>query len=213
MLVPRALPRSEPPRLHDAHLPHAAPAPVGVGAYEIRRAHRARCARAATLAAAVLTAVGPLACRSAGGSRTASPAVVPTSDVVGSQAQAPSSPAVRGRPARAWSPNVVEASAWRGQPAVRIEELLLSGRVPGVQVARTADGYAVRVRGATSFVGRADPLYVIDGSPLMPGMLGVIDPADVARIEVLKDAADLAAYGIFAANGVIRITTRRPGSR
>jgi TonB-dependent SusC/RagA subfamily outer membrane receptor len=35
----------------------------------------------------------------------------------------------------------------------------------------------------------------------------------VARIEVLKDAADLAAYGMSAANGVIRITTRRPGSR
>jgi TonB-dependent SusC/RagA subfamily outer membrane receptor len=108
---------------------------------------------------------------------------------------------------------VLDASAWRGQPVTRIEELLMLGRVPGVQVTRTAGGYEVRVRGAASFVGRADPLYVVDGLPLMSGTVGGINPADVARIEVLKDAADLAAYGMSAANGVIRITTRRPGSR
>ncbi len=216
MLARRAISCSEPPRLRVARLPNAAP--TGGRAPSTSHAHRARYARAAALAAGVLTAVGPLACSPGRGSRTALPPIAPAPVAAGAVAArprvpAPPAPPARGRLVRASSPNVVEASAWRDQPAMRIEELLLTGRVPGVEVTPMEGGYAVRVRGAASFVGPADPLYVIDGVPLRPGLLGAINPADVARIEVLKDVADLAPYGMSGANGVVRITTRRPGSR
>ena len=97
--------------------------------------------------------------------------------------------------------------------AVRVEELL-QGRVAGVQVIRLANGgYRVRIRGAA---GEGEPLFVVDGMPvhsLYPGSaLNGINPADVARIDVLKDAASTAIYGSRGAHGVILITTRRPGT-
>jgi TonB-dependent SusC/RagA subfamily outer membrane receptor len=95
----------------------------------------------------------------------------------------------------------------------RIEELLM-GRVPGLTVLRSADGgYSLRIRGATSFVGNDEPLIVIDGMPSMGGRssqaLAHLNPADVARVEVLKDAGALATWGVQGGNGVIVITTRR----
>jgi TonB-dependent SusC/RagA subfamily outer membrane receptor len=63
-----------------------------------------------------------------------------------------------------------------------------------------------------TFNGNTEPLYVIDGFAIEPGpdrLIG-INPADVARIEVLKDAASLAMYGSRAGNGVVLITTKRP---
>jgi TonB-dependent SusC/RagA subfamily outer membrane receptor len=95
----------------------------------------------------------------------------------------------------------------------RVEELIL-GRVAGVQVHRLPGGrYSVRVRGAASIMGDGEPLYVLDGVPLQslgPGTtLDGIAPADVARIDVLKDAASASIYGVQGANGVILITTRK----
>jgi TonB-dependent SusC/RagA subfamily outer membrane receptor len=94
----------------------------------------------------------------------------------------------------------------------RIEELL--NRIPGVQVMRVAGGeYSVRIRGSQSFYGSNEPLFVVDGVPLsgIRGGLGAvagIPPGDIARIDVLKDAA-AAIYGSQGANGVILITTKR----
>lgn len=95
----------------------------------------------------------------------------------------------------------------------RVEELML-GRVAGVQVHRLPGGrYSVRVRGTTTLMGDGEPLYVLDGVPLQslgPGTtLDGIAPADVARIDVLKDAASASIYGVQGANGVILITTRK----
>jgi TonB-dependent SusC/RagA subfamily outer membrane receptor len=95
----------------------------------------------------------------------------------------------------------------------RIEEFLM-GRVPGLQVFRTGDGeYTMRIRGAASFRGNDEPLIVIDGMPVLAGTasraLSHVDPATVARVEVLKDAGALASYGVQGGNGVILITTRR----
>jgi TonB-dependent SusC/RagA subfamily outer membrane receptor len=96
-----------------------------------------------------------------------------------------------------------------GQP---IEEIL-KGRVAGVTVTRTSEGgIAVRIRGATSFYGSSEPLYVLDGVPIQPGAGGSltgIDPYDIESIEVLKDPADTALYGMRGANGVIVIKTKR----
>lgn len=109
------------------------------------------------------------------------------------------------------SPNVADSSAWRDQPTARIEELF-AGRFPGVQVyAAPGGGIQVRIRGASTIDGSTEPLYVVDGYPLPPGTGGLvgINPADVARIEVLKSAGELAQYGVRGANGVVRITTKR----
>ena len=96
--------------------------------------------------------------------------------------------------------------------ATRVEELF-QGRLAGVQVTHTGSGYSVRVRGAGTLLSSGEPLYVVDGVPLYaaaPGhALDGINPSDVARIDVLKDAGASAIYGSKAANGVILITTRR----
>ncbi len=96
-------------------------------------------------------------------------------------------------------------------PGKPIEELLMS-RFAGVLVTRTSDGgIAVRIRGATSFYGSNQPLYVIDGVPIRPGpggSLAGINPYDIASIEVLKDPANTLMWGMRGANGVIVITTK-----
>jgi TonB-dependent starch-binding outer membrane protein SusC len=95
----------------------------------------------------------------------------------------------------------------------RIEELLM-GRVPGLTVLRTPNGgYSLRIRGRSSFYGNDEPLIVIDGMPIRQGgasnALMSLDPGDVARVDVLKDAGATAAYGVQGGNGVVLITTRR----
>lgn len=93
----------------------------------------------------------------------------------------------------------------------------LKGRVAGVTVARTSDGgISVRIRGATSFYGNNEPLYVVDGVPITPGPGGSltgIDPYDIESISVLKDPADTALYGMRGANGVIVIKTKRTAKK
>ena len=74
---------------------------------------------------------------------------------------------------------------------------------------------AVRIRGAAAGRDGGEPLLVVDGMPLAPGaslqrLLASINPADVARIDVLKDAGSTAVYGSRGVNGVIVIRTRRP---
>lgn len=102
----------------------------------------------------------------------------------------------------------------RAHRASRVEEMF-QGRMAGVIVNRLpGGGFSVRIRGASNVVGGGEPLFVIDGVPLhslRPGHeLDGINPADVERIDVLKDAGSAAIYGSRAANGVILITTRRP---
>jgi TonB-dependent SusC/RagA subfamily outer membrane receptor len=91
-------------------------------------------------------------------------------------------------------------------------EKVLQAKVPGVTIVRTPDGgIAVRIRGATTINGSSEPLYVIDGLAIQAGPDGSltgINPHDIASIEVLKDAASLAFYGVRAANGVILIKTK-----
>jgi TonB-dependent starch-binding outer membrane protein SusC len=87
-------------------------------------------------------------------------------------------------------------------------------RFPGVTVTRTADGaIALRIRGTTSILGSNEPLYVLDGVEIQAapgGALAGINPYDIASIEVVKDPAGTAMYGLRGANGVIIIKTKRP---
>ena len=95
-----------------------------------------------------------------------------------------------------------------GQP---IEEIL-KGRVAGVTVTQGDGGLIVRIRGVSSFYGNNEPLYVLDDVPITPGPGGALrglSPYDIESINVLKDPADTALYGVRGSNGVILIRTKR----
>ena len=93
-------------------------------------------------------------------------------------------------------------------------EKILADRVAGVRLGRDAEGnLTVQIRGASSFSGNTKPLYVIDGVPITPGpggSLAGINPYDIEKIEVLKDAASTTMYGSRGANGVILIKMKKP---
>lgn len=86
----------------------------------------------------------------------------------------------------------------------------LQSQTPGVSIqsnsGQPGDGFKISIRGAGTN-GSTDPLYVIDG--VSGGDINNINPADIERIDVLKDAASCAIYGSAAANGVILVTTKR----
>jgi TonB-dependent SusC/RagA subfamily outer membrane receptor len=88
-------------------------------------------------------------------------------------------------------------------------------KVPGVHVVQLPGGeLRVRIRGTSSLVGGAEPLYVLDGMMLQSGDgLTGLNPHSIESITVLKDAGATAIYGSRGANGVILIKTKRRGQR
>ncbi|MDR1171560.1 MAG: TonB-dependent receptor [Bacteroidales bacterium] len=90
-------------------------------------------------------------------------------------------------------------------------EQALQGKTAGVQIVQgsAAPGSSpdVRIRGLSSNFSSA-PLFVVDGRIATNG-IGGIDPNDIESMEVLKDAASSAIYGIAAGNGVVLITTKK----
>jgi TonB-dependent SusC/RagA subfamily outer membrane receptor len=91
---------------------------------------------------------------------------------------------------------------------------VLRARVPGLDVFTGPGGQlSLRVRGGAGGGFRGgEPLLVVDGMPVegaVGGALAALEPRDVARVDVLKDAGSAAVYGSRAANGVVLITTRR----
>jgi TonB-dependent SusC/RagA subfamily outer membrane receptor len=91
-------------------------------------------------------------------------------------------------------------------------EMALQGKVPGLEVSRTPDGFvSIRIRGPSSFMGGGEPLYILDGVPITPGPNGRITglfAIDIESIQVLKDPSDTALYGVRGGNGVIVIKTK-----
>ncbi len=106
-------------------------------------------------------------------------------------------------------------------PEVSFEKML-SGKVAGVMVTATSgqpgSASQIRIRGTSSLNAGNEPLYVVDGIPVMQGdqsyftntsnALAMINPNDIESVTVLKDAAAASIYGSRAANGVILITTK-----
>lgn len=94
----------------------------------------------------------------------------------------------------------------------------LQGKASGVQVSsnfKPGELPVVRIRGNRSIGASNDPLYVVDGIPMV-NALGVnsftmsdINPNDIASMEILKDASATAIYGSRGANGVVLITTNK----
>ena len=87
---------------------------------------------------------------------------------------------------------------------------LLQGMTSGVTVTSTSGapdaGSQIRIRGIGT-INDSNPLYIVDGMPV--GGIDYLNPNDIERIEVLKDAASGAVYGARAANGVVLVTTRQ----
>ena len=91
----------------------------------------------------------------------------------------------------------------------------LKGNVAGLDIGATnsAGGQpSVQVRGQKSISGASAPLIVLDGLIFMGG-LNDINPADIATIDILKDASSAATYGSRSANGVLVVTTKKGTSR
>lgn len=93
--------------------------------------------------------------------------------------------------------------------STRIDNLL-QGMTSGVTVTTTSGApnasAQVRIRGVGT-IHNSDPLYIVDGMPV--GGIDYLNPNDIERMEVLKDAASGAVYGARAANGVVLITTKQ----
>ncbi|MDQ8155018.1 MAG: TonB-dependent receptor plug domain-containing protein, partial [Gemmatimonadota bacterium] len=128
----------------------------------------------------------------------------------------------------------VNAQQLNAVPSVSLENSL-QGKVVGATISMNngapGGGGQVQIRGASSLIGKIDPLYVIDGVIISNAVRGNrlsvvtgslnsgeengtnrladINPADIENVEVLKGAAASAIYGSQATNGVIVITTKK----
>ncbi len=97
------------------------------------------------------------------------------------------------------------------RPAINVEQSL-AGKLAGVNVTtnsgRPGGRTSVSIRGFSSINASNDPLYIVDGVEWTEG-LSNINPNDIDRIDVLKDASATAIYGTKGSNGVIMVTTKR----
>lgn len=124
-------------------------------------------------------------------------------------------------------------------PASSIETLL-AAKIAGADIQSNSGapggGNQINLRGVSSIIGNATPLYVVDGVIVSdatissgtnsvtsaggaanissnqdnsPNRIADLNPADIESIEVLKGASAAAIYGSKANNGVILITTKR----
>lgn len=103
-----------------------------------------------------------------------------------------------------------DLESFRTSPNTNIIQSL-QGTVPGLNVGsvNTAGGEPnIEVRGQSTLGGNKDVLIVLDGI-VYNGPLSSINPADIASIDVLKDASSKAIYGASAANGVLLITSKK----
>ncbi|PYO92104.1 MAG: hypothetical protein DMD62_14065 [Gemmatimonadetes bacterium] len=108
---------------------------------------------------------------------------------------------------------VLTADDIRASPGQSLEQLLLA-RVPGLTAVRAPDGRTIlTLRGTTTLLGDDEPLFVVNGIALAPNSssnLNAIDLHDIETVQVIRDAASTAAYGVRGANGVIIIRTKQP---
>ncbi len=130
--------------------------------------------------------------------------------------------------------SVVNSEALARVPAASIESAL-QGKVIGASInmnnGAPGGGGQIQIRGASSLIGRIEPLIIVDGVSISNAVrsnrqqnitgslnaaeengtnrLADINPNDIANVEVLKSAAASAIYGSQATNGVVIITTKR----
>ena len=94
----------------------------------------------------------------------------------------------------------------KGAPTVLAN---LQGSNPGVNITQTSGrggDYNIEIRGKSSINSKTTPLYVVDG--VMCNDIDWLNPQDIERIDVLKDASSTAIYGSRATAGVVMVTTK-----
>lgn len=129
------------------------------------------------------------------------------------------------REANTGSVSSVKNSELAEVPATSVDKML-SGKMAGVTITsgsgQPGSTSSIRVRGTSSINAGNEPLWVVDGIPVMTsdfrqlsnaGVGGgssstFLNPNDIESITVLKDAAAASVYGSRAANGVILVTTK-----
>lgn len=126
------------------------------------------------------------------------------------------------REAMTGSVTSVDGETLASAPVTSVDKML-SGKLAGVQVSASTSQpgsfSSIRIRGTSSINASNNPLWVIDGIPVLSGDLASFDtyssstltslnPNDIESITVLKDAAAASVYGSRAANGVILVTTK-----
>lgn len=126
------------------------------------------------------------------------------------------------------SASVLTAKDLRSQGISSIDRVL-EGAIAGLNSTTLSGAPGTRakitIRGENNLTGRTEPLWIVDGLPLMSGVpenntgdyagtimqdgVGNIRPEDIESVTILKDASAAAIYGAKAANGVIVITTKK----
>lgn len=89
----------------------------------------------------------------------------------------------------------------------------LQGQVAGLNVSFSSGDpsktASIRLRGVNSIFAGTTPLFILDGAPVSESVFNTLNPSDIEKITVLKDASAVAIYGSRAANGVIVITSKK----
>ncbi len=89
----------------------------------------------------------------------------------------------------------------------------LQGQVAGVNISqsssRAGDSFSIQIRGKSS-LNDGNPLYVVDG--VVCDNMDFLNPMDIEKVDILKDASSTAIYGSRATNGVVMITTKKGDS-
>ena len=126
------------------------------------------------------------------------------------------------------SASVITAKDLKTQGITSVDRIL-EGTVAGLNSTRVSGAPGTRaqitIRGENNLSGNTEPLWIVDGLPLLSGVpenntgdyagtimqdgVGNIMPEDIESISILKDASAAAIYGAKAANGVIVITTKK----
>lgn len=105
--------------------------------------------------------------------------------------------------------NVLTAAQLERYPATWTIEQIMVQALPGLQLVRGDQGAYIVVRGLSASGGRGGALIVVDGVPRPEFSPGIgLSPVDVARVEVLKDAAATALWGFRGSAGVILVESK-----
>lgn len=123
------------------------------------------------------------------------------------------------------SASVMSVEKQKDLPVISLAQMM-EGNLSGVAIS-TGNGTpgansTMRIRGIGSLSASNEPLYVLDGVPIMSGnfssngmnsggfgILSTLNPSDIENVTILKDAASASLYGARGANGVVLITTKK----
>lgn len=104
----------------------------------------------------------------------------------------------------------VDSKKLAGKGASTVMESL-QGQVAGVDISqsssRVGESFNISIRGKSTLGSSTSPLFVVDG--VITDDINFLNPADIEKIDILKDASSTAIYGSRATNGVVIVTTKQ----